>query len=148
MKTMITTLFAALAGLQALAEPTPIDVYKTSTCGCCTAWMSHLGEEGFAPNGRDVEYDALTRFKQHSGVTPSLASCHTARIAGYVIEGHVPAQDIRRLLETRPEAIGLAVPQMPLGSPGMEMGDSRDAFDVLLIRADGSSEVFASYPAN
>lgn len=79
---------------------------------------------------------------------PKHASCHTAKIGGYTIEGHVPASDIRRLLKERPDAVGLAVPEMPIGSPGMEVGTERDAFDVLLLFHDGSSKVFTSYRAN
>ena len=86
------------------------------------------------------------RFKVDNGIDAKLASCHTAKVGGYTIEGHVPAQEIRRLLRERPDAIGLSVPGMPLGSPGMDSGDDRESFDVLLVRRDGSTEVFASYP--
>lgn len=90
----------------------------------------------------------LTQFKLKNGIGPKTASCHTARIENYTIEGHVPAREIRRLLTERPDAIGLSVPGMPLGSPGMDFGDDREAFDVLLIRHDGSTETFASYPGS
>lgn len=88
----------------------------------------------------------LMRFKLDNGIDAKKASCHTGKIGGYTIEGHVPAQDIRRLLRTRPDAIGLSVPGMPLGSPGMDFGDDRQSYDVLLVRRDGATEVFASYP--
>lgn len=130
------------------AETTPIDVRKTNGCGCCLAWMEHLEESGFAPTGQDMFAGLLVRFKLDNGVPQRMVSCHTAMIDGYVIEGHVPARDIRRLLEERPDAVGLAVPGMPLGSPGMDFRKRRDAYDVFLILDDGSTEVFATYPGN
>ncbi|PZX12477.1 hypothetical protein LX81_03581 [Palleronia aestuarii] len=144
----MTTAIALLPAAEALAEATPIDVRKTNGCGCCLAWMEHLEENGFAPTGQDMFGGALVRFKLDNGVPQRMVSCHTAMVDGYVIEGHVPAGDIRRLLEERPEAVGLAVPEMPLGSPGMDFGDRRDAYDVFLIREDGSKDVFASYEGN
>lgn len=127
------------------AEPLPIEVHKTNGCGCCVAWMEHLEENGFSPTGNDLYTGLLMRFKLDNGVPPRMVSCHTAKIEGYVIEGHVPAADIHRLLEERPDAIGLAVPEMPLGSPGMDFETTREAYDVFLIRNDGSTEVFSSY---
>lgn len=97
---------------------------------------------GFEVRAFDVDQDALWELKARAGVTPDLSSCHTAFIDGYVIEGHVPAGDVERLLAARPEALGLSVPGMPIGSPGMEAGDRREAFETLLLRADGSIEVF------
>ncbi|EEW25063.1 DUF411 domain-containing protein [Rhodobacter ferrooxidans] len=124
-----------------------IEVFKTATCGCCHDWIAHLQDAGFAVTAQDLEYDALADLKQTAGVPEGLVSCHTGRIAGYVIEGHVPAADIRRLLVERPEAIGLSVPGMPIGSPGMGPEDQREAYDVILIGHDGATMVFASYPA-
>ena len=124
-----------------------IEVFKTATCGCCHDWIAHLKDAGFAVTAQDLEYDALADLKQAAGVQEGLVSCHTGRIAGYVIEGHVPAADIRRLLVERPEAIGLSVPGMPIGSPGMGPEDQREAYDVILIGRDGATMVFASYPA-
>jgi hypothetical protein len=89
----------------------------------------------------------IVQHKMRLGLSAPLFSCHTGEIEGYVVEGHVPPEDIRRLLAERPDAVGLSVPGMPVGSPGMEYGDNRDAYDVLLVRRDGSTEVFASYPA-
>lgn len=145
--TLATALSFGLAG-QALAEPTQIDVKKTNGCGCCLAWMDHLEENGFAPTGQDMFAGLLVRFKLDSGVPQRMVSCHTGLIDGYVIEGHVPANDIRRLLSERPDAVGLAVPGMPLGSPGMDQSRWREAYDVFLINKDGSTEVFASYPGD
>jgi hypothetical protein len=124
-----------------------IEVFKTATCGCCHDWIAHLQDAGFAVSAQDLEYDALADLKQTAGVPEGLVSCHTGRIAGYVIEGHVPAADIRRLLVERPAAIGLSVPGMPFGSPGMGPEDQREAYDVILIGRDGAANVFASYPA-
>lgn len=132
----------------AFAEATPIDVKKTNGCGCCLAWMEHLEENGFAPTGEDMFAGLLVRFKLDNGVPQRMVSCHTGLIEGYVIEGHVPADDIRRLLSERPDAVGLAVPGMPLGSPGMDQSRWREAYDVFLINNDGSTEVFSSYPGN
>ena len=151
MKRSLAALALALALLpaaQALAQATPIEVRKTNGCGCCLAWMEHLEENGFAPTGQDMFAGLLVRFKLDNGVPQRMVSCHTALIDGYVIEGHVPASDIRRLLAERPDAVGLAVPEMPLGSPGMDQGRWREAYDVFLIRNDGSTEVFASYEGN
>ena len=151
MKRSLAALALALALLpaaQALAQATPIEVRKTNGCGCCLAWMEHLEENGFAPTGQDMFAGLLVRFKLDNGVPPRMVSCHTALVDGYVIEGHVPASDIRRLLAERPDAVGLAVPEMPLGSPGMDQSRWREAYDVFLIRNDGSTEVFASYEGN
>ena len=142
------TVFSLSLAAQAIAEATPIDVKKTNGCGCCLAWMDHLEENGFAPSGQDMFAGLLVRFKLDSGVPQRMVSCHTGLIDGYVIEGHVPADDIRRLLRERPDAVGLAVPGMPLGSPGMDQSRWREAYDVFLINEDGSTEVFASYPGD
>ncbi len=138
----MTLLFASPAS----AENTAIDVRKTSGCGCCLAWMEHLEENGFAPTGQDMFAGLLVRLKIDSGVPQNMMSCHTALVDDYVIEGHVPAADIRRLLSERPDAVGLSVPEMPLGSPGMDQSSWREAYDVFLIRNDGSTEVYSSYP--
>lgn len=148
MKRQIAALAFALAALpaaHAFAQATPIEVRKTIGCGCCLAWMEHLQENGFAPTGQDLLPGLLMRFKIDNGVPQPVVSCHTALVDGYVIEGHVPATDIRRLLEERPDAVGLAVPGMPYCSPGMGSEEDREAYDVYLIRDDGSTEVFSSY---
>ncbi|PWJ20198.1 DUF411 domain-containing protein [Jannaschia seohaensis] len=134
---------AGLAGrTQAQTQSPRIEVYKSPTCGFCSAWVEHMERAGFLVDARDIDQDALYALKARSGITPELASCHTAIVDGYVVEGHVPAADVVRLLAERPEAIGLSVPGMPIGSPGMEMGNQRDTFDTLLVRGDGSTEVF------
>lgn len=124
---------------------TAIHVGKTRGCGCCVAWMEKLADAGFAPEGENMG-GALVRLKMDRGIPAKLYSCHTATVEGYTIEGHVPPADIARLLAERPEAIGLGVPGMPIGSPGMDFGDGSDAYDVFLIKSDGSTEIFSSYP--
>ena len=120
-----------------------VEVYKIATCGCCTQWGEHLRAAGFSVRAHDVA-DPGT-YRRRFGIPENLGSCHTARVAGYSIEGHVPAREIRRLLKARPDATGLAVPAMPLGSPGME-GPRSDPYEVLLFHKDGQTRVFARYP--
>ncbi|MEX0300938.1 MAG: DUF411 domain-containing protein [Leisingera sp.] len=122
-----------------------IRIMKSPSCGCCTAWAEHLAAAGLETEVQNLPDAQLWSMKERLGITGDLASCHTALAGPYVIEGHVPAKDILRLLAEKPEALGLTVPGMPIGSPGMEMGIEREPFDTLLILADGSTEVFASY---
>jgi hypothetical protein len=129
----------------AATNPEQITVWKTPNCGCCKEWVAHLQGNGFQVVTHDVPDTAPMR--QKLGLPVKYGSCHTAQLGAYVLEGHVPAQEVRRLLREKPKAVGLAVPGMPVGSPGMEMGDARDAFDVVLVLADGSSRVYQSYPA-
>jgi len=132
---------AWLAGT-AQARPTRIEVYKSPTCGCCAAWGEHMTRAGFDIRAHDVDPETLGSIKRRAGITPDLRSCHTGFVDGYFIEGHVPATDVQRLRAERPDARGLSVPGMPIGSPGMEMGSQRDAFDTLLVLRDGATEVF------
>lgn len=120
-----------------------ITVYKSPTCGCCSKWVRHLEQNGFSVVAKDVR--DVVPYKIRGGVTPELASCHTAFVEGYVIEGHVPAGDIKRLLRERPAAKGLAVPGMPIGSPGMEQGSRKDAYEVKLINNQGGHSTFAKH---
>ena len=130
------------ASTPAVAGPT-ITVYKSSTCGCCTAWVQHLEESGFDVSVMETE--ALQAIKAEHGVGAHLASCHTALIDGYVVEGHVPAADIRSLLENRPDILGLAVPGMPVGTPGMEVaGQPAQPYQVLAFDREGRTTVYAS----
>lgn len=130
---------------RASAEPVSIEVWKSPTCGCCNDWIRHLEANGFAVTSYDHgNSDARERLR----VPVRFGSCHTAEVDGYAIEGHVPAREIHRLLDLRPDAIGLSVPAMPRGSPGMDgpaYGGVRDPYDVLLIGPDGSARVFQSY---
>ena len=122
-----------------------ITVWKTPSCGCCKAWVSHLQKNGFDVVVNDVKDTAAVRLKL--GMPENMGSCHTATVGDYVLEGHVPAREVHQLLREKPTALGLAVPGMPMGSPGMEMGRVRDAYNVMLVRADGSSRIYKSYPA-
>ena len=149
--TLRSLLFLALAmlwGVPAIANdgamPT-IEVWKSATCQCCGNWVKHLEANGFTVKLNATEPGALARLKRVAGIGDKLASCHTAKIDGYVIEGHVPGTDIKRLVAEHPDATGLAVPGMPVGSPGMEQGAETEPYDVLLIKKDGTTEVFASH---
>ena len=128
---------------EASAEGPAITVHKTPWCGCCTDWADHLRADGFDVTIR--EHEDLGNVRDRLGVPIALGSCHTAEVQGYAIEGHVPAADVRRLLEERPAGVrGLSVPGMPIDSPGMEMGDRRDPYDVIAFGEDGET-VFTEY---
>ncbi len=120
-----------------------ITVYKTATCGCCTKWIDHLREHGFTVVGKDVTEAELVAMKREVGVPRKLESCHTALVDGYVVEGHVPADAIQDFLDEHPKAVGLSVPGMPLGSPGME-SDVKEPYDVLMFDASGETTVYRS----
>ena len=138
----------ANAALPVLAESDErIHVVKDPGCPCCNAWIGHLRENGFNVSFEERSVEDLAAYKRERGIPEDLASCHTATIADYTIEGHVPAADIRRLVAERPAAVGLTVPGMPFGSPGMGPETEREAYDVLLVALDGSSKVFTNYPA-
>lgn len=121
-----------------------VDVYKDPTCGCCSKWVEHLQDHGFTVRTADTR--DLAAFKASHGVPSQVRSCHTALVDGYVLEGHVPAADVRRLLSDRPSIVGLAVPGMPIGSPGMEVVGARaQAYDVLAFDKSGGTHVFAAH---
>ena len=107
--------------------------------------MKHLEANGFAVKVNAADPSMLDRIKRQAGIGEKLASCHTAKIDGYVVEGHVPAADIKRLIAERPDALGLTVPGMPVGSPGMEQGDETEPYDTLLVKKDGTAEIFARH---
>jgi hypothetical protein len=125
--------------------PSSIEVWKSATCKCCGAWVKHLEANGFAVTVNDADTSVLAMLKRQAGIGDKLASCHTAKIDGYVVEGHVSSSDIKRLIAERPDAVGLTVPGMPVGSPGMEQGAEFEPYDVLLIKKDGATEVFAKH---
>jgi hypothetical protein len=134
--------FAALA-----QQPTRIlvEVWKDPNCGCCQDWVKHLQDNGFAVK---VNHGGHDEMRTKLGIPAKLAACHTALVGGYAIEGHVPGKDIRRLLKDRPQAVGLTVPGMPVGSPGMDApayGGRKDPYDVLLVHPTGEPKVYASY---
>ncbi len=137
----ILVLVLLTAGLSA-AGATEVTVYKSPTCGCCKSWAAHMRANGFTVKAIDVA--DVTSYKLAHGIGPALASCHTALVDGYVIEGHVPAQDIRRLLRERPRIVGLAAPGMPAGSPGMEQG-SQDHYNVLSFDKAGKTSIYARH---
>ncbi len=135
-------------GLALAAAATPaqqrtlVEVWKDPNCGCCADWVKHLEAQGFQVKVNDT---GNTAARKRLGIPEKLGSCHTALVAGYALEGHVPASDIRRLLKEKPQAVGLAVPGMPVGSPGMDgpaYGGRVDPYEVLLVGKDGSTRVF------
>ncbi|SFD27067.1 DUF411 domain-containing protein [Massilia yuzhufengensis] len=136
-------LAAALAfPLLASAAQPVIEVFKTATCGCCKEWIKHLEANGFTVKSQDVA--STSDYRAKFGIAQQYGSCHTGRVGGYAIEGHVPASDIKRLLAAKPKARGLAVPGMPMGSPGME-GPRKDPYEVLLVKDGGKTAVFKRY---
>ncbi|NMG38308.1 DUF411 domain-containing protein [Chelativorans sp. ZYF759] len=126
----------------AVASQPTIDVARSPSCGCCGDWIDHMRAAGFTVNDRLI--DDLAPLKAQLGVPADLQSCHTGIVEGYAIEGHVPAEDVLRLLRERPSATGLAVPGMPLGSPGMEVGGQTEPYEVILFSASGR-DVFARH---
>ena len=141
---LLAALPTLIAGSAVAAGPS-VHVFKNPDCGCCSLWVKHLEAAGFGVNVTNVTDTAAMR--QRFGMPEKYGGCHTATVEGYVIEGHVPAPDIRRLLAERPAAIGLSVPGMPVGSPGMEVGNRVDAYDVLIVNHAGGATVFSRYPA-
>ena len=135
---------AAPAKQTATPAKAQVTVYKSPTCGCCGKWVEHMEANGFAATTTNIPDVAPIKAKH--GVPARLHSCHTSLVGGYVIEGHVPAEDIRRLLREKPAIVGLAAPGMPAGSPGMDVPNS-PAYDVLAFDKDGNTKVFASHPA-
>ena len=146
-RSFVIALGAAFAARPGFAATPSIKVYKDPDCGCCGAWIDILRQTGFEATVQNVTPESLYRFKLANGLGNELMSCHTGVIDGYLVEGHVPPADITRLVAERPDAIGLTVPGMPYGSPGMGPEDERDAYSVLLVRKDGSTEVFSHYDA-
>lgn len=153
----LLTRVCALLSLAPLASqaqtPSParprLEVWKTASCGCCKDWLKHVQAAGFEVKAHDVSDDAKRQKRQQLGLPEAFGSCHTAVVDGYVVEGHVPAREISRMLKERPRAVGLAVPGMPVGSPGMdgpEYGTRRDKFAVLLVQRDGRQSVYQNYP--
>ena len=125
------------------AESPTVEVYKTLSCGCCGFWVEHMQQSGFKVNVHNVRDVSPAREK--FGVPDAMASCHTAVVGGYSIEGHVPAADVKRLLRERPKATGIAVPGMVQGSPGMEQGRGKDPYNVVLFNASGRTTIFSAH---
>ena len=146
-RTVLASLGVLLAAPTWAAKPpaTPMEVWKDPNCGCCKDWVKHLEQAGFTVRVYDIGNEAK---RAALGMPPALGSCHTGVVGGYAIEGHVPAKDIQRLLREKPKALGLSVPGMPIGSPGMDGAiykGRKDPFNVLLVAANGNSTVFQSY---
>lgn len=144
--TLALGLVAALGfstGALAAGAAQSIHVYKSPTCGCCGDWIDHLEANGFEVTATDT--DDMGKIKADAGLIAGLGSCHTAFVGDYVIEGHVPADDIKRLLREAPQARGLSVPGMPVGSPGMEMGDRKDHYKVILFNEAGQTRIYSEH---
>lgn len=136
-------LFLSAMASAALAQTYPVvEVFKSPTCGCCSKWVDHLKSQGFKVNAHDVS--DVNAERKRLGMPERYSSCHTASVGGYVVEGHVPAADIQRLLKEKPKAVGIAVPSMPPGSPGME-SPRPVSYETLLVQKDGSHQVFAKH---
>lgn len=135
----LATAAPSLAGSKA----SEITVYRDPSCGCCGGWIAYLAKQGFQP--KEITTSNIEPLKQQHGVPNNLASCHTAVIQGYAIEGHVPAEDIKHLLAQRPKVAGIAVPGMPIGTPGMEDGDRRESFTVVSFDKQGNTRAFNRY---
>jgi hypothetical protein len=148
--TSVALAAATLAGLGLAAQPPRpmVEVWKTASCGCCKDWIKHLQASGFEVTTHDVSNDRKNEVRQRLGLAEKFGSCHTGLVNGYVLEGHVPAREIHRLLKDKPVAVGLAVPGMPVGSPGMdgpEYGGLKDPYDVLLVQRGGTARVYQTY---
>jgi hypothetical protein len=138
----LTTAAARPPAVDSAAKEPTITVYKDPNCGCCKSWIEHLIKHGYRVDARDTS--EMSEIKRNLGVPEGLSSCHTAVVSGYLIEGHVPAKDIARLLKEKPKIAGLAVPGMPMGSPGME-GPRTQHYKVLSFDKAGTTKTFASY---
>ena len=137
-------LVTCVALVSAAAGPSMV-VYKSPTCGCCSLWIKHLLAKGFVVEARDVGDSQLTSVAIQSGVPADLQTCHTAKIAGYIVEGHVPVADIQRMLKEKPAIAGIGVGGMPMGSPGMEQGGMKQPFNTMAFTKDGRQTVFAKH---
>ena len=136
-------LVVLLSMAPAWAQTTPtVDVYKSPSCDCCGKWITHMKKAGFKVDVHEV--DNIPASRKKLGMPDRLGSCHTSKVGNYVVEGHVPAQDIQRLLKEKPKALGLAIPSMPPGVPGMDIPNS-PPYETLLIQADGTTSVFAKH---
>lgn len=131
------------AAPKARVSPPEMTVYRSPTCGCCGKWLEHMKQNGFAV--KDVLTEDMDSIKHQQGIPDNLKSCHTALVGGYRVEGHVPASDVRALLEKKPAVVGISVPGMPAGTPGMEMGGRKDPYAVVQFDKGGEPTVFHDY---
>ena len=139
---VLATLTAILVPKDLVASTYQLQVFRTETCGCCGKWVEAMNEQGLELKVQIVDNDTLWTIKNQLEIPLELGSCHTALVDNYFVEGHVPASDILRLLNERPDALGLCVPGMPIGSPGMEMGAQKESFETLLVLNDWKTVVF------
>jgi len=144
-KTLAVALLAPwlMSAAWAEAEQPEITMYKSPTCACCGKWAEHMREAGFKVT--ELHSEQMDRVKAQLGIPPALGSCHTARVGDYLVEGHVPAADVKRMLEEKPAVAGLSAPGMPLGSPGMEGPYPADRYDVMAFDRDGKARVYSSH---
>lgn len=142
-KSLRLAIAAAALAVGSAANAAALTVYKSASCGCCAKWVEHVEKHGFTV--KVVNVDDVMAVKANAGIPDKLASCHTSMVGGYVVEGHVPAADIKKLLAQKPKAKGIAVAGMPMGAPGMEHGDHREPFETVLIKTDGSTASFARH---
>ena len=142
-KSLRLAIAASALFLGSAAHAAALTIYKSASCGCCAKWVEHVEKHGFTVTV--VNVDDVMAVKAKAGIPDRLASCHTSMVGGYVVEGHVPAADIKKLLAEKPKAKGIAVAGMPMGAPGMEHGDHRQPYDTMLLKADGSTAIFARH---
>ena len=142
---LIGTLALTAFPTSGFAFPDALIVNRTETCGCCGAWVERMTSAGLRTEENFVDEKELAHIKTQLGISAELSSCHTATIGSYFVEGHVPAEDIFKFLTEKPNARGLSVPGMPIGSPGMEMGNNKEPFDTLLVFENGKTQVFNSH---
>ena len=142
---LIGTLALATFPTSSFAFPDTLIVNRTETCGCCGAWVDRMDSAGLRTEVNYVDEEALGLIKTQLGISSELSSCHTATIGSYFVEGHVPAEDIFKLIIEKPNARGLSVPGMPIGSPGMEMGNTKEPFETLLVFENGKTQIFSSH---
>ena len=142
-KTLFTAIASAALFVGGAAHAATMTVYKHPSCGCCGKWVEHVEKHGFTV--KTVATEEMMALKKRLGVPDALASCHTTKVGNYVVEGHVPAADIKRLLAQKPKARGIAVAGMPMGAPGMEHGDHRQPYSTMLIGTDGKTSIFAKH---
>ena len=143
--TLLLNAVIVIAESKPTEEVIDITVHRSPTCSCCGKWVEHLKQNNFIV--KDIVSDDVQTIKNQYGITKELASCHTAIVNGYAIEGHVPANDIRTLLKDKPDVVGITVPGMPSGTPGMEMGGKKDAYQVISFDKNNQHQVFSSYKA-
>ena len=142
LQVLLAMLTVGIAGISYAQTAGTVDMYKSPYCGCCGKWAEHMSKAGFTVTAHEVE--DVPAMRKKLGMPDKLGSCHAARVGDYLLEGHVPAEDVKRLLKEKPKALGLAVPGMPAGSPGMDVPNS-PPYDTLLVQKDGATRVFAKH---